>query len=277
MSLRRLVRSPAACTSSRAPTSGTTARDVGESSTPLIRRTVSGAASCATPRPKLIQPSPRPRRCTSSCLAFTASRVASRVTGSLRIRSIAPGRASRSTAAQGTARQAGIPGKPTRTRQSTAAWRSHRLPGPRVTASGRAPIVTATGRRTPGPAPTTRTDVSTERRMSPGRCGRRRAPRNHRRLPARRGGPRRRCSARRHGRGPPAPAQRPASDRVVHHEPAMHPYQVCQPPEAGPPPFRVPRLGSPGASRRLSRVSARSASKTLANESGTGSHVRGGG
>jgi hypothetical protein len=64
-----------------------TARDVGESSTPLIRRTVSGAASCATPRPRLIQPSPRPRRCTSSCLAVAASRVASRVTDSLRIRS----------------------------------------------------------------------------------------------------------------------------------------------------------------------------------------------
>ena len=146
-----------------APTSGTTARDVGESSTPLIRRTVSGAASCATPRPRLIQPSPRPRRCTSSCLACTASRVASRVTGSLRIRSHPAGR-------PGPQRPgarlicAGIPpgnhlnppidgcveiAPPARPR--------------RVTASGRALIVTATGRRTPGPAPTTRTDVPRER------------------------------------------------------------------------------------------------------------------
>jgi hypothetical protein len=34
---------------------------------------VSGAASCATPKPRLIQPSPRPRRRTSSCRAGTTS------------------------------------------------------------------------------------------------------------------------------------------------------------------------------------------------------------
>jgi hypothetical protein len=112
-----------------------------------VRRTVSGAASCATPRPKLIQPSPRPRRCIFvlpglHCLSGCQS------SHGQPPYPIAPGRASvhgdpgRGRFGSRTPRQT------TETRQSPR-WRSPRLPGPPVTASGQALIVTTTGRRTP--------------------------------------------------------------------------------------------------------------------------------